>query len=116
MNTDTKVKLQPGELSYNDIDRICIAACFVKDNKKTTHELARFQFTECLVRIADFKYFRTEMCKDHIEAIETLFDTHVDPWFKYQNELVWGTMNWRANQLFSEEVHLVLYQNMPLLR
>jgi hypothetical protein len=68
------------------------------------------------VRIADLKFVKTKLVETHAEALHILFDKFINPWFIYEMELKWGSLNWRANTLFAEDVHIILSLNMPILR
>lgn len=75
----------------------------------------RFNFVECLVRIAYQKYdgFRKQ---ELVQSMYQLLENELEPWLSNEQQRVWGTEQWRKTQLFTEDVHRILDMNMSLMR
>ena len=54
-------------------------------------ELQRFEFLECIVRLAEAKYLKTNICTTYVTSIRKLLDEHIlrmeeqDEWQEFRD-------------------------------
>ena len=58
-----------------------------KHDFNTKRSLARFQFTDCLLNIADVKFVKTKICSNIVDAFEKLLKCHIIPFADVSNSL-----------------------------
>jgi len=45
-----------------------------------------------------------------------VFENFIDPWFKNEMETTWGSVDWRQNELLSDDVNLIFTTNMTIMK
>ena len=73
--------------------------------------LIRFEFIELLIRIANEKYKKTNICPDLAMSFQYLIDTHIQP-----VNCIDEFSTWRRETLYTNEVNDILYANEQNLK
>ncbi|WIA12059.1 hypothetical protein OEZ85_012136 [Tetradesmus obliquus] len=112
----------PDSLSIkrSDCDTIFIVCNFQPDKNSPDvavndeHAMMRFEFMECIVRLAIAKYGKGQSTDDLALAVELLFERNLLPRLNPMAALV--SNDFRTERLYTEEVDLLLKQHQGLLK
>ncbi|ETN03580.1 hypothetical protein PPTG_15565 [Phytophthora nicotianae INRA-310] len=101
--------------SLPDLENVFVAANLeltqeAKEKDNPDRSLTRFEFLECIIRIATNKYFRTNVCDTPAKAVDKLMQENIQP---VTSE---DANEFRSRFLYTEEISDVFTEHITLLQ
>ncbi|KAF1778333.1 Leucine-rich repeat domain, L domain-like [Phytophthora cactorum] len=101
--------------SLPDLENVFVAANLeltqeAKEKDNPDRSLTRFEFLECIIRIATNKYFRTNVCDTPAKAVDKLLQENIQP---VASE---DANEFRSRFLYTEEVSDAFTEHITLLQ